>query len=285
MAERKRFGEVLIEEGVIDADTLALALAEQRRSGKRLGQVLEEQQVVTERDIALALARQFGLKTVQNISQHKFPQSLLDLIDSEIALKKLIFPLRIENKTMYLAMVNPLDMETLDTLSFGTGLRIVPYLTTPQEIHTAINSHYLKALNQPPKGSWWRILVLDNQELSLSVSATALERVGYEVIKCSQADGALTLINQKHPHLVVADVAMAGLNGVDLFNSLQNNIATKHIPVIACSNRATAPEEVRYLDMGFVDFIAKPINALRLVARVKRVLRLCYSDNQLPTKH
>ncbi len=282
MAKRKRFGEVLLEEGIIDALALEKALTEQSRSGKRLGQILEEQKVISESDIALVLARQFGLKTVKNISQHEFPKSLLELVDSEKALQKLIFPLRIENKTMYLAMVNPLDMETLDTLSFGTGLRIIPYLTTPQEIHAAINMHYLKAIDTPAQGDWWRVLVYDNQELALSVTAAALSNEGFEVIKASQADGALTLVGQKHPHLVIAEVSMAGINGVDLFNTLHNNPATKQIPVIAYSNKSTAQDEAKLLDMGFIDFIAKPINAVRLVARVKRALRLSYDDLATP---
>lgn len=282
MAKRKRFGEVLLAEGIIDAATLEKALAEQGRSGKRLGQVLEEQKVISESDIAVVLSRQFGLKTVKNISQHEFPKSLLELVDSEKALQKLIFPLRIENKTMYLAMVNPLDMETLDTLSFGTGLRIVPYLTTPQEIHAAINTHYLKAIDSPAQGDWWRVLIFDNQELALSATAAALNKEGFEVIKASQADGALTLVNQKHPHLVIAEVSMAGVNGIDLFKTLHNNPATKQIPVIAYSNKSTAQDEAKLLDMGFIDFIAKPINSVRLVARVKRALRLSYDDMATP---
>lgn len=282
MAKRKRFGEVLIEEGIIDALTLEKALAEQKRSGKRLGQVLEEQKVISESDIAVVLARQFGLKTVKNISQHEFPKSLLELVDSEKALRKLIFPLRIENKTMYLAMVNPLDMETLDTLSFGTGLRIVPYLTTPQEIHAAINTHYLKAIDSPAQGDWWRVLVFDNQELALSATAAALSKEGFEVIKASQADGALTLVGQKHPHLVIAEVAMVGVNGIDLYKTMHSNPATKQIPIIAYSNKSTAQDEAKLLDMGFIDFIAKPINAVRLVARVKRALRLSYDDLASP---
>ena len=245
---------------------------------KRLGQILEEQSVISERDIALVLARQFGLKTVKNISEHNFPKSLLDLIDSEKALQKLIFPLRIEDKTMHLAMVNPLDMETLDTLSFGTGLRIVPYLTTTKEIHAAINRHYLKSMNGPQKGDWWRILVFDNQELALSATAAALSKEGFEVTKISKVDEALTAINTKQPHLIITEVSMPGISGVDLYRALKKNPQTETIPVIAYSNRSTAREEAQLLDLGFIDFIAKPVNAVRLVARTKRAIRLCYDS-------
>lgn len=278
MSERKKFGEILIEEGVIDANTLELALKQQANSGQRLGQVLEEQNVISERDIALVLARQFGLKTVKNISEYNFPKSVLDLVDSEKALKKLIFPLRIEDKTMYLAMVNPLDMETLNTLSFATGLRIVPYLTTTKEIYAAINRHYLKSINSPNRGRWWSILVFDNQELTLSTTAAALNKEGFEVIKVSNPDEALTIIHQKRPHLIITEVSMPGIGGIELFKALKKNQKTEMIPVIAYSNRSTASEEASLLDLGFIDFIAKPVNGIRLVARVKRALRLCYNS-------
>lgn len=282
MAKRKRFGEVLIEEGVIDAQTLERALAAQGNSGKRLGQVLEEQQVITERDIAVVLARQFGLKTVKNISEHNFPEKVLELVDSEKALQKLVFPLRVEGKTLYLAMVNPLDMETVDSLSFGTGLRIVPYLTTPQEIHAAINTHYLKSMNLPANGDCWRILIFDDHEIALTAAANALTKENFEVIKASRADGAVALVKKKHPHLVVAEVSMHGFNGVDLYNTLQRDPATKHIPVIAYSSKSTAGEEAKLLNLGFIDVMAKPVNAVRLVARTRRALRLVYDDLSTP---
>ncbi|MCD6525535.1 MAG: response regulator [Desulfuromonas sp.] len=282
MAKRKKFGEVLFEEGVIDEQTLRLALEKQAGSGKRLGQILEEQNVISERDIVLVLARQFGLKTVKNIAAHNFPTQLLDLIDSEKALQKLIFPLRIEEKTLCLAMVNPLDMETIDTLSFATGLRIVPYLTTPREVHAAINRHYLKTMNEPIQGGWWKILVIDNQEPVLTTTAAALKKVGFDVITCNNCVEALPIAVNKRPHLIITEIVMPRMGGVDLYNSLSKNPQTENIPFIASSSRSTAKEEAELLDMGFVDFIAKPINCIRLVARSKRVLRLIYDGLQTP---
>lgn len=282
MAKRKKFGEVLFEEGVLDEQTLRLALEKQAGSGKRLGQILEEQNVISERDIALVLARQFGLKTVKNIAAHNFPEQLLELIDSEKALQKLIFPLRIEEKTLYLAMVNPLDMETLDTLSFGTGLRIVPYLTTPNEIHAAINKHYLKSMNEPTRGGWWKVLIVDNQELALSAASAALTKEGFDVITCNNCIEALPIAVNKCPHLIITETVMPRMGGVELFNTLAKNPQTQAIPIIASSSRSSAKDEAELLNMGFVDFIAKPINGIRLVARTKRTLRLIYNDLKAP---
>lgn len=282
MAKRKKFGEVLVEEGVLDQKTLDLALEKQHNSGKRLGQILEEQNVISERDIALVLARQFGLKTVKNIVGHSFSDQLLSLVDSDTALQKMIFPLRLEEKTLYLAMVNPLDMDTLDTLTFGTGLRIIPYLTTPNEIHAAINKHYLKSITNAEQSDWWKILLVDNQELALSASAAALTKQGFDVIQCKDSVEALALAVNKKPHLMITEIVMPRMSGIELFNSLKKNPRTNQIPLIASSSRSTAKDEAELLDMGFVDFIAKPINAIRLVARTKRALRLMYQGQDVP---
>jgi DNA-binding response OmpR family regulator len=52
--------------------------------------------------------------------------------------------------------------------------------------------------------------------------------------------------------------------------------------VIALSSKSTAEEEAKLLDMGYHDFIAKPINPVRLVARIKRALKLIYGDSPPP---
>jgi len=282
MAKRKKFGEVLVEEGVLDEKTLQSALEKQAGTGKRLGQILEEQKIISERDIALVLARQFGLKTVKNIAEHNFSDKILELVDSEKALQKLIFPLKVEEKTLYLAMVNPLDMETLDTLSFGTGLRIVPYLTTSQEIHAAINKHYMKSIQAPTQGKWWRIMLVDNQLQALSAAVAVLAKEGFDVIECNSAIEAVPMAVKAHPHLIISEANMPKMSGTDLYNSLKKNPQTSTIPMIALSARATAKDEAQLLDIGFVDFIAKPVNGIRLSARVKRILKLLYEDLSAP---
>ena len=63
---------------------------------------------------------------------------------------------------------------------------------------------------------------------------------------------------------------------------LKGNLQTKHIPVIALSSKSSAEEEAKLLDIGYFDFIAKPINPVRLVARVKHALRINYGNSPPP---
>ncbi|NJC87450.1 MAG: response regulator [Desulfuromonas sp.] len=281
---RKRFGEILVEAKVLSEESLSRALERQRGTGRRLGQVLEDMGVVTEKDIAAALARQFGFKTVANIARATFPAEVLALVGAEAAMGKLIFPLKQEANSLYLAMVNPLDMEVLDNLSFKSGLRIIPCVTTPTEIQAAVNQHYYKKVTsqEVEPDVWWTILVVDDQELVRAAVVAALKREGYNLLEAENgADGVKVTVQQK-PHLIVSDTVMPRMDGYEMFRALKSNLQTKHIPIIALSSKSSAEEEAKLLDMGYYDFIAKPINPIRLVARVKHALKLIYGDSPPP---
>lgn len=274
---RKRFGEILVGSGLLPESSLEKALREQKGTGKRLGRILEEMRLVSEKDIAEVLARQFGYKTVQGISEDTFSEAVLGLVSCEKALKNLIFPLKVENKTLFLAMADPLDIETLDNLMFRTGLRVVPCVTTPSEIRAAIKKHYLKE-GQGEKPSWWTVVVVEDQELVRGAILAALKKQGYKVIEATNGAEGLSAACQHFPHLIISDTVMPRMDGYEMFRAVQANPATRHIPIIALSSRSAAEEEARLLDMGYFDFVAKPINPVRLQARVKRALKVVYGE-------
>ena len=281
---RKRFGEILVEAKVVSEEVLTRALERQRGTGRRLGQVLEDMGVVTERDIAAALARQFGFKTVANIARASFAKELLALVGAEAAMGKLIFPLKLEGNTLYLAMVNPLDIEVIDNLSFKSGLRIVPCVTTPTEIQAAVNRHYYqKVVDQAYEPDvWWTILVVDDQELVRAAVVAALKREGYNLLEAENGADGLKVAVQQKPHMIISDTVMPRMDGYEMFRALKGNLQTRHIPIIALSSKSAAEEEAKLLEMGYYDFIAKPINPIRLVARVKHALKLIYGDSPPP---
>ncbi|HKK01058.1 MAG TPA: response regulator, partial [Desulfuromonadales bacterium] len=174
----------------------------------------------------------------------------------------------------------PLDIETIDKLTFQTGLTIVPYVTTATEIHAAISVHYLKG-EQAKTTDRWVVLVAEDSELVRSTVVAAIKRAGYKPLEAADGGEALKIAIQQKPHLVLADIMMPQVDGYEMFRSLQANPATKNIPVIALSARSTPEEEARLLNAGFFDFIPKPLNAVRLLARLKRALRHTYGP-QIP---
>lgn len=280
---RKKLGETLVEMGIIDQSTLDKALAMQKGTIRRLGQVLEDMDVLLEEDIARALSKQFGFRYAKGLNRFKFPQEVLNLCDAETALSKSIFPLKIEGKTLHLAMVNPLDSETQNDLSFKIGLNIEPCVTSPEEIKSAIRKHYLIEIDEQEEDRHWSVLVIDDQDIVLNAVEAALKKEGYTIYKASNGAEGLKIALQLRPHVIVTDVLMPRMDGRELFKALRDNHHVSEIPVIALSAKASPEQEYQLLEMGFFDFIAKPLNPIRLAARVKRAMLMIQKiKNQCP---
>jgi CheY-like chemotaxis protein len=277
---RKKLGETLVDMGVIEQATLDKALSLQKNTDKRLGQVLEEMDVILEEDIARALAKQFGFRYAKGLTRFNFPKQVLDLCDAETAITKCIFPLKLEGKTLHLAMANPLDIEFQNDFSFKTGLNISPCVSSPEEIKAAIRKHYLVEIDANVEDRLWSILIVDDQDIVLNAAEAALKKEGYAIYKAENGAEGLKKAMQIKPHLIITDVLMPRMDGQEMFRALKANRGVAEIPVIALSAKATAEEEYRLLEMGFYDFVPKPINPLRLVARVRRAMRMTHGAHQ-----
>ncbi len=274
---RKKMGEILIDNEVISQNDLEQALLRQKGTNKPIGKILGDMEVILEEDVAKALSTQFGFPYVKRFSRHKFPQNVLDKIETESALAHLIFPLKIDNKTLYLAMSNPLDMALQSDLSFKLAMRISPCVATPDEIKAAIKQHYLAEIPEDQENSTQIILLVDNQDIALNAAEAALKKGGYSIYKAQNGAEGLKIATQLKPHLIITDIVMPRMDGIEMFRALKTNGEIGNIPVIALSAKTAAEEEYKLLEMGFFDFIAKPINPTRLLARVRRALR---DDNQ-----
>ena len=269
---RKKMGEILIEKKVISQKDLDQALLRQKDNHKPLGRILEDMDIVLEEDIAQALSTQFGFPYVKKFARYRFPAEVLEKLSAEAALAHLIFPLKIEKKTLYLAMSNPLDMALQSDLSFKLGLRISPCVATPEELKAAIKKHYLSDIPVEKEQQNWNILLVDNQEIALSAAEAALKKEGYAIYKARNGAEGLKIATQLQPDLIITDIPMPRMDGVEMFTALLTNRDIDKVPVIALSAKTAAEEEYKLLEMGFFDFIAKPINPVRLLARVKRAI-------------
>ncbi len=275
---RKKLGETLVSMGIIDQKTLNQALALQAKNKRRLGQVLEEMNVLLEEDIARALAKQFGFRYAKGLKRFSFPENVLALIDPATVLSKLVFPLKIEGKRLLLAMVDPLDIELQENIAFKIGLNVIPCVTTPEEIKAALRKHYMVDISaKETEDRHWSVLLIDDQDIVLNAAEAALKKEGYTIYKAQNGAEGLKLALQLRPHVIVTDMLMPRMDGKEFFRILQSNHNISDIPVIALSSKGTPENEYEILDLGFFDFVPKPVNPLRLAARVKRAMRTIYA--------
>ncbi len=137
----KKLGTILLEHGLIEEDQLENALKIQKGKNKKIGKVLIELGYVNDMQVAESLTQQLSLPMV-DCGNYTPTEEMLTLVSKKTAEHKLVFPLEIRNKTLVVAMANPLDWETIEDLSFETGMRISVAISSEHNIVNAIERHY-----------------------------------------------------------------------------------------------------------------------------------------------
>jgi len=138
---KSRLGEILVREGLISADQLEIALAQQQNSSDRLGRILIRQGVISEDDVTAALSRQYGVPSI-NLAYFDIDANLMNLVPMEVAAKHQALPLSRVGSTLTLAMVDPTNVAVMDDIKFMTGFNIEPVLASETAIMDAIKKHY-----------------------------------------------------------------------------------------------------------------------------------------------
>lgn len=115
-----------------------------------------------------------------------------------------------------------------------------------------------------------RILIVDDNNDILWVVEIILKRYGFEVISTLRGEEVLSKSREFHPDLILLDVFLSGVDGIDVCNSLKANPETKDIPVIMISAHTNFKEIQKFCKAD--DFISKPFDANELVRKIKHYI-------------
>jgi len=118
-----------------------------------------------------------------------------------------------------------------------------------------------------------KILVVDDEPDLIELVSDVLEQKGYAVSSAGNVDAAMKKMNQNRPDLIILDLNLPGIDGVEFCRILKGKNETKGIPVIMLTVQSSHSEKIRGLETGADDYITKPFNSGELLARVKAVLR------------
>ena len=119
-----------------------------------------------------------------------------------------------------------------------------------------------------------KILVVDDEEIVVDLHKRMLEKDGYEVIIAHNGAEALELVATETPDLILTDVFMPEMNGLELCEELKKSEQTNLIPVIMVTAVDDYDNKIRGIETGADDFLAKPVRSRELYARVKSLLRI-----------
>jgi CheY-like chemotaxis protein len=118
-----------------------------------------------------------------------------------------------------------------------------------------------------------RILIIDNEPAIQEVVQICLETVaGWQVIAASSGQEGLVKAAAEQPDAILLDVMMPDMDGPTTFQKLQENTATRDIPVILLTAKVQASDRCRYTEMGMKAVVAKPFDPLKLAEQVAQAL-------------
>jgi DNA-binding response OmpR family regulator len=114
------------------------------------------------------------------------------------------------------------------------------------------------------------ILVVDDEPKIATLARDYLEHAGFAVLTAADGPSALTSIRQRRPDLVVLDLGLPGLDGLDVTRELRRD---SNIPIVMLTARDDELDKLLGLELGADDYLTKPFSPRELVARVRAVLR------------
>jgi two-component system alkaline phosphatase synthesis response regulator PhoP len=117
------------------------------------------------------------------------------------------------------------------------------------------------------------ILVVDDEPGIAQIARDYLERAGFRVVVAGTGDDALRLARSEMPALIVLDLMLPGVDGLDVTRALRQDAATRATPIIMLTARVDEMDRLVGLEIGADDYITKPFSPRELVARVRAVLR------------
>ena len=115
-----------------------------------------------------------------------------------------------------------------------------------------------------------RILVVEDNEKNMKLFRDVLQAKGYEIVEATTGERAVELATEHGPALVLMDIQLPDIDGVEALGRLRADERTASIPVLALTAQAMEGDRERFLAAGFDGYVSKPVNIVELVGTVRQ---------------
>ena len=178
--KRRHLGEILYKAGVVEKRALISAIKTAKSNNKRLGQVLLDLGLVDEETLTKALAKQFGLKYI-NLDRTNIPSEALKLVPEDTLRKHNVLPLGMNNGRLKLIISDPSDLDTMDAIRFRLNTELDCYLASPSKIRSYVQDTLQGTVSEED----------DRLKHSIDATAAELAESGHELqAEALRAQGA-----------------------------------------------------------------------------------------------
>jgi len=117
------------------------------------------------------------------------------------------------------------------------------------------------------------VLIVEDNEKNLKLVRDVLQVKGYETVEARTAEDGLKIARERIPALVLMDIQLPGMNGIDALNALRANAATAAIPVVAITASVMQHDRQQIVGAGFDGFVEKPVNLKNLLDTVQHAVQ------------
>lgn len=159
----------------------------------------------------------------------------------------------------------------------------LPMHTGTQSMPQEVTSNENKNLQTPSTGGTeynYTILLVDDNSDFLDFLSACLS-TSYNVLKATNGKDALEILKTENADIVVSDIMMPDMNGLELCSTIKNDILTSHIPVILLTARASEEYQLEGLNNGADDYITKPFNMEILKLRISKLIERSLKKHEL----
>jgi len=114
-----------------------------------------------------------------------------------------------------------------------------------------------------------RVLVVEDNDKNMKLFRDVLQATGYSTLEATTGEQAVELALSEAPALVLMDVQLPGIDGVEALERMRQNERTASIPVLALTAQAMSGDRERFLEAGFDGYLAKPVDVIELMEAVR----------------
>ena len=127
-----------------------------------------------------------------------------------------------------------------------------------------------------------KILIVEDEKDIVKMLEYNLKKEGFRVIDARDGEDALDLAMREYPDLILLDLMLPGIDGLEVCRALKKETKTASIPIIMLTAKSQESDKVVGLELGADDYITKPFSVRELLARIKAVLRRAAEKGKLP---
>ena len=125
-----------------------------------------------------------------------------------------------------------------------------------------------------------KILIIDDDDNLRKAFQVRLEKENFQVFTAESGAEGITTAERENPNLIVLDLAMPDIDGLEVLDQLQKNIVTWEIPVVVLTARSATENRERSRQLGAIRFLQKPFSPRHLISEITRILKEAGSTSQ-----